>query len=341
MYLLLPENKILNPTIIEPNFLLDILSRFILIASLFYILYKFYLVPLTEEIIINYANEHIKFYTDRINGLIQNSFIKKIIIANLYYYFTLYTSNDSIPNTSTNDKNFMIIYLSMIIGISVLISAIIILTGGINKINYLNLGISFLVNITIITITQLMFFYLVYIYLDPISFYKIFYYNYLDSSLSDSTSSIIQPDSNSSSNTTSDSNLSNNLINKITDIKSKGEKVYQISSEVARTIINAGIDIKLQTGNLTNNLTNNSSERESIINSKSTTVIYVFMIISVILFIIFGIITILNVLVIYKNFNMPYAVIPLNNITIIVYSTLTLIFLFVFIILLMLLTSRI
>jgi len=169
----------IKDTLFEPNLLIDILIRFILISSLIYILYKFFIVDITISHLINQYTKHLEIYLP--NFKINTSHVISPEDINIYLTNKL-NSLINLPannNPDTNDKNFSIIYTTFIVGLLILTIIIIILSGGFRLINYKNIGYTFLFNIVFIIISQLLFFYLIYSYIDPWTIYKLFYYDYI------------------------------------------------------------------------------------------------------------------------------------------------------------------
>ena len=338
--------------IYDPHFMINILIRFVFISSLIYILYKYFLIDLTIKYVVKAFETHLNFYIPQIpnmNKIIPiNTIITQInnIIANL-------ESSPSGVNTTQNDNTMLIIYITMVSVITISISIILIITGGYKLFNFKHIAFDILINLVIITISQVVFFYLVYTYIDPIKIYSIFYYNF----------QLVDPIRQQAKNLV-------NLVNQITTLSaSQQQLIVSIENQIAQpnltsqalglliiqlqNILNAPVRQLVQqdqqgapieqktTPPIISPITNSSGGIDTIINSGTTTAIYSAVIIFGILFIITAILTIINILAFYYKYKFPYFIVPLNGISIFVYGILASIFLFAFIIMLIMLLARI
>lgn len=186
------DNKIL----LDPNFLIDILIKIILISSFFYILYKFFLVEITVDYLINQVFNHINIYIAELKKYIQENYNMDDIITDLN------KNIDSLPsttaNTYINDTNFAIIYSTIIGTIAIIIGSLIFINNSFRIVKIENVLFSLFINLIVIIVSQLLFFYFVYSYLDPIKLFKILYYKY-----------VIQKDKSKTTTTTTKSNIIN------------------------------------------------------------------------------------------------------------------------------------
>ena len=330
-------------TLLDPNFLIDIWIKFVLVSSLIYILYKFFLVDMTLEHIINQVSSHLNIYIGKlkeqnINTEYLNKQMDNIILD--------YQSAKSTKNSDTNDINFAIIYSSMVISITITVVGIIFFTGGYKLINYSNILYNILFSIIALVVSQLLFFYLVYSYIDPIKIYKIFYYDYLinnNETVTTNTSTV--------SNTTKTTTALATTTTTTEQLPSQRLKFYydylinNNETVTTNTSNNSNTTSTLETTTTeqlpSQRLNNTSATTESIITTSGTATIFIFMIIFVSFFIISAVIITLNILVLYTNYNIPKIIIPTNNFTLPIYSLIGFIFLFLFIILLLLLLKRI
>lgn len=301
--------------LIEPNFLLDVLIKFILIASFIYILYKYFLVDMTVKYVISSIKAHVKIYASGLNDFLNTLKMKQQFVDELQNQSKIMSKLPSTVNSTINDTNFMIIYVTFLVVLTLLIGSIIFITGGYKKINYENVIFNIILNMSLIVVSQVVFFYLVYSYFDPIKLYKFFYNN--------DNYKYVKPTTTTTATTTT--------TDKTTTITTKNSntKPNSINNNENAT----------ETSNLDNN------PRETIIQSKSTATIYVLLLIFLVLFILFSIITICGVLIKYYGYssiNMFISnLIPFNKITLSIYGILSSIFLFGFIIMMLLMTSRI
>jgi hypothetical protein len=165
-------------------FLIDIFIRLLLIAGLFYILYKFYFIDTTINNLYNLFLGHANIYLDKIGTLNQIFPLKIVYDALINEINSL--NNNRVANKKAadiiekdNDNNFMAIFISIIVGVFVIFALIIGYTGTYRLLNISNVYISFVFNIIFLIVSQLLFFYFVYPYIDPIQISTIFYYNYL------------------------------------------------------------------------------------------------------------------------------------------------------------------
>ena len=163
--------------IIDPNFLIDILIKFILLSSYVYLLYKYFLIDITVNYVIDAFQHHINIYLNKIQDLkSKNKDFLNIIINNI---LSTINSTKSTPiNKTSNDNNMMTIYFSMCSSVIVIVLSIIYISNTQSYINYKNMFYSLIVNIIFITISQVFFFYLIYSYIDPIKFYNLLYHDY-------------------------------------------------------------------------------------------------------------------------------------------------------------------
>ena len=167
----------LKEVIIDPNFLIDILIRFILLSSLIYILYKFFLIDMTINYIIKAFQSHIDIYSNQIQDLkLQNKDYLNYSINTILE--SINVIKKSSIDTKTNDNNMMIIYFTMCFTFIIVVIGIIYMLNTIPYINYKNIFYSLIINTIFITVSQLLFFYLIYIYIDPIKVYNLLNFNY-------------------------------------------------------------------------------------------------------------------------------------------------------------------
>jgi hypothetical protein len=309
--------NIFDKTILfEPNFLLDILIRFLMISSFLYILYKYFIIDMTINYIIAQVPIHFNIYASRFKTVISEF----IGLDNIYSYtndqLNKLSNSPSTANPTVNDSNFAIIYGSMVGMLSVLIITVIVITGGYKHINYNNIIYNIILNLVIFVASQLVFFYLIYSYIDPLAFYKLLYFDYFI---------------NSSATTTTAPN----------QVLAKQPTTAQSGIISTTTSSNALAQNKnIPNSNLIN-LTNTSNSQDILLDSSGIATIFVFTMIFLVLLIIFIIITVLNLLSVYTNFNLMKLLIPLNINSLPIYSIITISLLFLFIILLLLLLRKI
>jgi len=168
-----------NFNLLNPNFLIDIYIKFVLIATVFYILYKYFLIDIIINNIIILLQKKINIYLPNFQNLKKNN---EFAFKEINNYFTNYKNNlNTLPSTANpnvNDLNMAIIFSTMIVSLLIILFTIIYITDEYSNINYKNIGYSFLFNILFIGISQFILFYVIYSYIDPIALYKIFYTNY-------------------------------------------------------------------------------------------------------------------------------------------------------------------
>ena len=164
---------------LNPNVLIDIYIRFVIIASIFYILYKYFLIDITINNIFKLMKTQIEIYIPNF----KNFKINNIDIFNqINNYMTNYVSElkkaPTTANSNINDTNMIIIFATMIVSLFLILCLIIFLTNGYKYISFPNIFYSAIFNIIFMTSSQFMLFYFIYSYLDPIKIYSFFYYNY-------------------------------------------------------------------------------------------------------------------------------------------------------------------
>ena len=298
-------SKVINEIdFINPNVLIDIYIKFIIIASIFYILYKYFLIDIT-------INNMYKLLNDKLNKYITK--IKKIKEKNKLIFdrinnFMINRSNKlkNLPqnkDSKINDTNIIIIFVTMILSLFIIIAGIIYLTNGYNNINFINIGYSILFNLIFIILSQFILFYVIYSFIDPIQIYKFFYYDY-----------DIKPDNTISSETI------NSIIN--------GETIS------VPTNISSISSITLQDEKLKLIDKNN---QPIIINSKKIGIIYIYTIIFICIFIFTLLLSIINYLIIYNNYKINSSIFPFTQLSLIIYTLISCFSLIIFIILLILL----
>ena len=174
---LLIDNKKLP--LIDPNFLIDIFIRFIIIASIFYILYKYFLIDITINNFYNIFENKFNLYIPMFKNITQSYPTIFNQINNTITEYINYTNTlPSTENSKNNDTNMMIIFITMVLVLFLIISIIIYMTNGINFIDYKNVFYSIIFNILFISLSQFILFYVIYKYVDPIKIYNLFYHNY-------------------------------------------------------------------------------------------------------------------------------------------------------------------
>lgn len=295
--------KILEtPVLINPNFLLDILVKFILLASFIYILYKYFLIDMTIKYIMEQMKAHINIYIEDFKIFLNSLMSITDFQEYLNNQINLYAKEPSTKDSTANDTNFAIIFATFVIVLFIVIAGIIIITGGVNKIDYKNLIYTIVLNLVIIVISQIVFFYLIYSYFDPIKLYKFFYYDY-------KVEKVQTPTAGATTTT----------------------KPQPSGTGITRAATTTSI---IANDNPLN------KPRDIIIDSRRTGSIYIFLLIFLILFLMLGIVTIFNVMLVYFNYSIPYLPLPLNKFTLSIYGTLTVLFLFLFIIMTLLISNR-
>lgn len=326
------KNVIHEPEIIDPNFLIDILIKFILFASLMYILYKYFIIDTTVNYILEKIPTHIKFFIAKLkieaNKIITPNAINTYITTEI----NSLANSPSNVNTTVNDTNFAIIFGTIIAAIAIIFFSIIITTGGYNKINYKNIIYDILINLVIIIVSQLIFYYLIYSYIDPIKLYKLFYYNYLLTPPAPAPAPGPGPGPGPVLPPATTTTTAQTPLQKLNAI---------LGGNGIPSLGGGGGGQSNQTQSAQVPLPNSSGTRDAIIKSSNSAAIFVFMVIFLVLFIIFGIITVLNILTLYSNVNIPNMAIPINYSSLVIYAILTVICMFLFIIMLLLIMSRV
>jgi len=285
---------------INPNVLIDIYIKFIIIASIFYILYKYFLIDITINNMYKLLNTKLDIYTPTLNKIKQKN---KIIFDNINNFMINHSNKlTNLPKTKDskiNDTNIIIIFVTMILSLFIIIAGIIYLTNGYNNINFINIGYSILFNLIFIILSQFILFYVIYSFIDPIKIYKFFYYDY-----------DIKPVNNISSETI------NSIIN---------DDSISIPTNIS--------SISLQTKKLDLIDTNN---QPIIINSKKIGTIYIVTIIFICIFIFTLLLSIINYLIIYNNYKIN-SIIPFTQLSLIIYILISCFSLIILIMLLILL----
>lgn len=340
--------------IYDSHFMINILIRFILLSSLIYILYKNYLVDLTIKYIISAFEKHLDFYISDIS--IINSIIPiDIIISYININILKLTSNSSGVDTTQNDNAMLIIYVSMISIVVFTVVVILVITGGYKSLNIRNITFDILINLSVIISSQIVFFYLVYSYIDPIKIYNLLYNFQLNDSIITKTKELINKINNITTLTidqqTAAIAIEKNIVslynepNQLTNLLVLTNKLQSTLNIGNKDGGGGGVPIAQQVPPVAPTpapISNSSSGFiDTVVNSKSTAVIYSFVIIFGILFIITAILAAINILVNYYNYKFPYVIIPFNSITLLAYGISAIVFLFLFIIMLILLLSRI
>jgi len=298
-------SKVINEIdFINPNVLIDIYIKFIIIASIFYILYKYFLIDITINNMYKLLNDKLNIYTPKIKKIKE----KNKLIFDRINNFMINRSNKlkNLPqnkDSKINDTNIIIIFVTMILSLFIIIAGIIYLTNGYNNINFINIGYSILFNLIFIILSQFILFYVIYSFIDPIQIYKFFYYDY-----------DIKPDNTISSETI------NSIIN--------GETIS------VPTNISSISSITLQDEKLKLIDKNN---QPIIINSKKIGIIYIYTIIFICIFIFTLLLSIINYLIIYNNYKINSSIFPFTQLSLIIYTLISCFSLIIFIILLILL----
>ena len=274
-------SKVINEIdFINPNVLIDIYIKFIIIASIFYILYKYFLIDITINNMYKLLNDKLNIYTPKIKKIKE----KNKLIFDRINNFMINRSNKlkNLPqnkDSKINDTNIIIIFVTMILSLFIIIAGIIYLTNGYNNINFINIGYSILFNLIFIILSQFILFYVIYSFIDPIQIYKFFYYDY-----------DIKPDNTISSETI------NSIIN--------GETIS------VPTNISSISSITLQDEKLKLIDKNN---QPIIINSKKIGIIYIYTIIFICIFIFTLLLSIINYLIIYNNYKINSSIFPFTQ----------------------------
>lgn len=182
----------------------DIMLKFIIFTSLVYILYKFFLVDLITKYIIQRVSEHVAIYKDSILDLknidILNEYLaslhsnykikspnadsilekRPIDILNEYLdeIITSYQRKSSNADPTTNDNNMMIIFVVMLVSIVAIAICVVIFFGDIKIVGLRELLYNTLFTLIFLVVSQLIFFYIIFSFFDPLVLYKILYYPY-------------------------------------------------------------------------------------------------------------------------------------------------------------------
>ena len=264
---------------VNPNVLIDIYIKFIIIASCFYIIYKYYIIDMTIDNIYKFIFSKFEIYKPTLKNIRDKN---KIIFDSITNFMINYSNKlknlENTKNSKVNDTNIIIIFVTMIISLFIIIAGIIYITNGYNNINFINIGYSIIFNLIFIVLSQFILFYSIYSLIDPVKLYKFFYYNY-----------DINP-------------INNNLESKKLDVQDK-------------------------------------TTESIIINSNKTGIIYIFTILFICIFIFTLLLSIINYLIIYKNYKINNSIIPFNKLSFIIYIIISFFSLIILIILLILLLN--
>jgi len=264
---------------VNPNVLIDIYIKFIIIASCFYIIYKYYIIDMTIDNIYKFIFSKFEIYKPTLKNIRDKN---KIIFDSITNFMINYSNKlknlENTKNSKVNDTNIIIIFVTMIISLFIIIAGIIYITNGYNNINFINIGYSIIFNLIFIVLSQFILFYAIYSLIDPVKLYKFFYYNY-----------DINP-------------INNNLESKKLDVQDK-------------------------------------TTESIIINSNKTGIIYIFTILFICIFIFTLLLSIINYLIIYKNYKINNSIIPFNKLSFIIYIIISFFSLIILIILLILLLN--
>lgn len=307
---ILPKNMLDTHILIDPNFLLDILVKFILVASFIYILYKYFLIDMTINYSLDQIRSHISIYETEFKAFIKTLIDQQELINYLNTQSDKLSNQPSTKDSKANDTNFAIILATCLIVSTILVFVILLITGGYKTINYDTLIYNIVLNIVILVVSQLVFFYLVYSYFDPVKLYKFFYYNYIITK---------QPPAPTTTTPT-------------TTKSPFGTKNPAFTLATTTTIFGSTTTTASQVP---------ITPRETIIKTSNDASIYIFLVIFVLLFIIFSIITVLNILIVHYNYSLPNSIIPMNGLTVYIYGILACICMFLFIIMTLVITNRI
>ena len=271
------SNDIKQLNVLNPNLLIDVYVKFVIISSIFFILYKYYLIDTTLNNIYEIIQTKIDIYVLELQNIKKNNMQ---IFSQLNDYMTNYSNQlKSLPstaNTYINDTNMVIIFATMIISLFIILCVIIYLSNGYNNINFINIIYSIIFNSIFIILSQFILFYVIYSYIDPIKIYNLFYYDY--------------------------------------DIKS---------------------DEPTPTGAKNPETTKSNTNSQSIIiNSAKTGTIFIFLVMFICISIIMFVLSILNYLIVYNNYNIGNSIIPFTKFSLLIYILITCVSLLAFIILL-------
>ena len=301
--------------ITNPNFMTDILIRFSIIACGVYVLYKYYIIDFTIELVISRFFEHIDLYINK-----QETITNKNVIFNIIIEFidskllNLEALNLTSSKSTVNDNNMIIILAIMMSVLTMIVVVIMLFTRNYTNISYKLIFYELLFNVIIIVISQVLFYYFIYYNIDPIKIYTLLYYDYNIVPVIPKLSQIPQ------------------VIGINTPISIQNAKNLQ-------QILLQSLDtnkILQQPQILKPNIIDNS-----FLSNQKSIVIFSFTIILAFLFIIFVIISFINYSNIYNNsMFFQNTIIPLNQISLYIYILLSIICLIGFIILLLLLLSK-
>lgn len=286
---------------INPNVLIDIYIKFIIIASIFYILYKYFLIDITINNMYKLINTKLDIYVPTLKKIKE----KNKLIFDRINNFMINRSNKlkNLPqnkDSKINDTNIIIIFVTMILSLFIIIAGIIYLTNGYNNINFINIGYSILFNLIFIILSQFILFYVIYSFIDPIKIYKFFYYDYDIKPVNTISPETINPIIN-------DSDISTPT--NIPSISLQDEKLKLIDK----------------------------NNQPIIINSKKIGIIYVYTIIFICIFIFTLLLSIINYLIIYNNYKINSSIFPFTQLSLIIYILISCFSLIILIILLILL----
>lgn len=286
---------------INPNVLIDIYIKFIIIATIFYILYKYFLIDISINNMYKLLNAKFDIYIPSVKKIKAKN---KIIFDSINNFMINYSNKlKNLPknkDSKINDTNTIIIFVTMILSLFIIIAGIIYFTNGYNNINFVNIGYSILFNLIFIILSQFILFYVIYSFIDPIKIYKFFYYDY--------------------------------YIKPVDDISS--QTIKTIVNDNSILIPNNISSISLQTEKLKLIDTNN---QPIIINSKKIAIIYIFTIIFICIFIFTLLLSIINYLIIYNNYKINSSIFPFTQLSLIIYILISCFSLIILIILLILL----
>ena len=164
---------------INPNVLIDIYIKFVIVASIFYILYKYYLIDITIDNMYKLLNTKFDIYVPSLKNIIKKN---QDIFNNINDFMTNYRNKlSNLPSkvdSSINDTNMIIIFSTMVVSLLLIICVIIYLTNGYNNINFKSIVYSIFFNLLFIILSQFILFYVIYTFIDPIKIYNFFYYDY-------------------------------------------------------------------------------------------------------------------------------------------------------------------
>ena len=164
----------------DPNVLIDIYIKFVIISSIFYILYKYYLIDITVNNIFELLQKKLNIYLPSFKNIKQNnSTVFTLIDKFLNDYINTLNDKPSTANSTINDTNMIIIFVTLIVSLFVILCMIIFISNGYKYIDFKNVGYSLLFNIIFISLSQFIVFYVLYKYIDPLQIYNIFFYNYV------------------------------------------------------------------------------------------------------------------------------------------------------------------